>query len=571
MKKYISLLVVILLLLSGCNAVTSKDCMTCDDKLFLSIANGNLQGIEDAIKEGASLEAFDWTYSKTLIGYILSEKNPLCYAAQYSDDRVFETLLSSGADPNSASSILGNEMPILIYTVWNDAYQKTRLLLEHGAEVNLTYKTADVLDQLFTGGGRVGTENESIRILNLLVEYNCTIDEANINKAVQYAAEGAEWNLNLLRQLFRLANQEAYKNQDKLLIAFLTGDDETVKSLLQNKYLSDNPVFLSRIAAAFGDPSDLQQMLAIGYPFGSEALVAAAMYDNMDTFSYLKEQGILLDGKNAVRIPLAALNGNADILHQLLDMSPLFQGSTLLYIGDAISEECSEYYLYVMEVMAACIQSGNLESVKCAQSFFDGYIFTESDLYKALSAGMYPIAEYIHDCTELNLSDSIAELCGTKYEIAQFVFTRLNQKVSEQIKINVGISAAKHGNTQVLDLVQYEKLESASKEIIAQAAIEHGQVSALEYMYEHNLSSDLLLSDACRNPSQTVFELVFHHTANIDASDEKSGRTALHWAILSGYKEYTQFLVEKGADVQIKDCEGITGEEYMKQAGWEIQ
>lgn len=558
----------ILLTLTGCNAKTSNMHITPDDKLFLSIAEENLQGIEDAVSAGASLDAFDWTYSKTITGHIFSEKNPLFYAAKYSSDRVFGALLKNGANPNSMSSVLGTKMPTLIYTVWNNEYIKTRLLLEHGATANLTYINTDVIDQLFLIGGRPGTESESIAILKLLTEYECSIDEANITKAVKHTADSSGYKLELLRQLFKFSNPEAYQNTDKLLVAFLTDDDSAVKSLLHDKYMSKSPALLSKVAAAFGDLIDVQHMQSIGYQFDSESLVAAALYENTDVFWYLVKQNIQLDAKNAAMIPTIALNGNADILYQILVMSPLFQGEKLQYSGTTIMEESSEHHLYAIEIMASCIQSGNMDSVQTTRSHFEGYLFTESDLYNALSAGMYQIASYIIDNSEIALSDSITELCGTKYEIAEFVLNNWDHKNMKQLSVDIGISAAKCGKTNILDLIRYNTLEKAEQETIARAAIKYGQTSALKYLYLNGLLSDLLLLDASRYPSDTIFMLVFENTANINVTDKDHGRTALHWSILSGYKEYAEFLIAEGANELIKDQSGKTSRDYMNLAGW---
>lgn len=568
MKKIVLIILMGLFLLSGCSFPETKSHMTTDDRLFLSIAEENLQGIIDAIEDGANLKAFDWTYSQTLAGHIFSEKNPLFYAVKYCDENVLECLLRNGADPNSTSSLLGTEMPAILYAVWNNEYAKTRLLLEHGADVNLTYQGHDLVDQLFTDGGRVGAESESIQILDILNEYQFVFDAANIDIAVNYVSDNTANSLSILQHLFKITDRSMHDKQDKLLVAFLTEDDEVALTMLENQYMSNNPQLLARVAAAFGTLPAVKQMSIIGYEFGSDALISAALYGNEDVFFYLVEQGICITLENASQIPSIARNGNSDILCQILDMSPLFADETLLHTGDAITEESFEYYLYALEIMTACIESENLDSVQVAQAHFKGYQFNSANLYTALKYEIYHIADYIINHSNFAADNSIANLCGTSNYITEYVLSYLPQAEDTSYITNIGISAAEHGNVSVLERISFEKMDTTSKETIANSAIERGQLDALKYMYEKGVSSNLLLQKACQQPSNSVFREVLSNTTNVNEVDSVYGRTALHWAIISGYKEYAEYLIASGADTNIEDLEGITAKELLDRAGW---
>ena len=46
--------------------------------------------------------------------------------------------------------------------------------------------------------------------------------------------------------------------------------------------------------------------------------------------------------------------------------------------------------------------------------------------------------------------------------------------------------------------------------------------------------------------------------ADVNATDEEYGASALHWAILNGYKEIAELLIEKGANINAKTKNGAT-------------
>lgn len=562
MKKLCAALLLMAFLLTGCNYLGSNDYITVNDRLFLSVADGNIQGILDAVDAGASLESFDWNYSKNLTGYLFLEQSPLFYALKESSVEVVECLLQNGADANTISKMLGTEMPAIFYAVWNNSYQKTQLLIQHGADVNVTFQNTDVIDQLFIGGGRLGTEKESVAILQLLVDSGSTIDAANIDKAVDYASEDKEVVLNLLRQLVLKADKTACASQDPLLIALLVGDTAARDALLSSGHMADDPEFLSRIAGAFGSVSDVERMTQLGYPFGSSALASAAIYNNEAVFTYLCDQGIALDRKDASCVNLCAENGNAEVLGRLLEIDPVYQDQSL---------SISSRNLYEVNVINDCIRSENIDVVTQAYQFFENYQFTATDLYTALDVKAFDIVELILDHNSgISVGLSIANLCGSDMEIMQYATRYCPHWFAEKFVCQVAESAGKSGNTAVLDALAAFDVDADWKLGATKAAIEYGRLAVLEYLYGQGYSSDLLLMEAVRNPSTTIFELVLEHTTDINIAEEEYGRTALHWAVFSGYKDYAQTLLENGADVSIADKSGKSGEDYITDAKWDI-
>jgi hypothetical protein len=80
-------------------------------------------------------------------------------------------------------------------------------------------------------------------------------------------------------------------------------------------------------------------------------------------------------------------------------------------------------------------------------------------------------------------------------------------------------------------------------------------------------SLEKALRTAANNNYKKELEILITHVKNINAQDtnEKSKKTALHWAAIKGHRECYELLIAAGADPKILDAQQRTAESYYQE------
>ena len=70
----------------------------------------------------------------------------------------------------------------------------------------------------------------------------------------------------------------------------------------------------------------------------------------------------------------------------------------------------------------------------------------------------------------------------------------------------------------------------------------------------------IMLTAACEcgDANLAILEILSHYNVNVNAVDDRSKDTALHYAVSKGYDECAKTLLRKGADATMKNFKGAT-------------
>ena len=77
---------------------------------------------------------------------------------------------------------------------------------------------------------------------------------------------------------------------------------------------------------------------------------------------------------------------------------------------------------------------------------------------------------------------------------------------------------------------------------------------------EEESSGNTLLIVAVQNNNKRILKALLRRGASINHRNRR-GNTALHFAFAFGYTELAAYLISKGADDSLRNCEGLTSHE----------
>lgn len=91
------------------------------EKAFIAAKNGDMEGLKEALKNGADVEVRDSKYKANILDKAITKGHT----------HIVKWLLINNADPNSP----GSNLSALHNAIFRDNFEQTKLLLEYGADI----------------------------------------------------------------------------------------------------------------------------------------------------------------------------------------------------------------------------------------------------------------------------------------------------------------------------------------------------------------------------------------------------------------------------------------------------
>ncbi|CAH0028115.1 unnamed protein product [Clonostachys rhizophaga] len=576
------------ILLDAGASVTTKD-IEHQTPLHTALRHGHKDIARMLVKHGADCNAQNpdgWT--------------PLGAASKSGDIVLARTMIEIGADLNALSG--DGWTPILLATD-SGHIEIVRLLLGKGADLNLTNQHRwapalaatlngylDILKLLVKNGANINnpsssgrslvnaaTENGYGSVLRFLLDQEDDIPRSNLKGWAPLHIAARDGRTDIIQFLLDKGADISVRNHDghtPLSMAARRGRLSAARVLVSSGAsvdVKDNAGCTPLFRAVFGGYFDIANHLVeqgacphIKVGPGWTQLHVAAQCGRLDVVKYIFENWNELyvqDDRLLMPLHYASLLGYVEVAQYLASQgvdvnakdvdseTPLHKASkgghfevvkVLVEKGASVNVQCNQYYT----PLSLTIRRGQLKIVKFfLDNGFHPHLLNDErcpspPLFMASKRGILDIAEYL-----LN-NGAVVNIRGTKGDTSTIAAARGGHTKLLQLLINKG------ADIEAANLDGWTALEAASncgENKIAQLLIDHGTKLHTRSSMDINIKTSMAIGNNQEDVAKLLLEKmagVSHHT--------------LHSAVSAKDLNLVQQLVEKGADINLKDENQLT-------------
>jgi len=344
--------------------------------------------------------------------------------------------------------------------------------------------------------------------------------------------------------------------------AAATGKEEIVEFLVNEKncdvnVTDNNEVTPLHFAAGSGNFELVKFLIQNGAEVNSRSNIGAtplhnAIYgDNIDVIRLLIEKGSEIDIANqwnVQAIHLAVHKGNPEVVKLLIK-----KGADIHAITD--NEENPLIWAIVgrrFEMADLLLELGADINGKVSQG--------KIPLHSSYKASLESIEYMLEKGADVNAVDStgITPLHTATWsgnvEVVQYLIT-------QGAKVNVVNDL---GRTPLINSIYVDSIK------VVEVLLENGaEIDPKVCAYEGscNFMDGTALHIATKKGKANYVKLFVTNKENVDIKDDRYGRTPLHNAAIKGFKDIAEFLIKKGASINIKDNDKHTPLYYAKKYG----
>jgi ankyrin repeat protein len=548
---------------------------------YVELTSERIEIVGALIEAGADLSATDKAYKAT----------PLHWSVYRKNYQVAKMLITAGADVNARDRDQETPLHRLQAVLGIEIVEVAKCLLEHGAfinAVNLKKKTP-----LHYVVEYVNYSDQARPLVSFLLEHGAFINAVDLNKNTPLHL--AIRNIKQDDQACLLISLLLEKGAD----ANATETDGNTPLLLAMTRRLWGAILVLLKHGADADTKD---------PGGKTVLHLAAEWGRIELVEWWIEHGVKTkssDLSGVTAVELAAINGHEKIVQLLINHDKTQADNQARYLqfarlhtavkndtGALVSSllmditfdsKCS--ILLGRKLLEQAIDNGNLALLKLVLEKLSDAV--EDNYYdQALSQLLAARIDH-NDMLVLLLSKgaNIEARSLTNYSrTALHIAARAKNHPAVQLLLEKGADvnvtdrhgytplmyAAEMGNETIVNLIlQYGAVTEAKEIFQGRTALglaaENERVAIVRLLLEHgaeveafNDDGETALHGAALEGWLTVMEvLVAQGHANVDAQDS-SGKTPLMLAAEVGEDEAVRLLVQKGADVKLKDESGKT-------------
>lgn len=508
-------------------------------KLYYAIANNNLQGVKEALKENPDINLEKLRQSDTTSFSLdgsanLKDKRALAIALFDSDDTIAEFLINAGADVNDSK----DQYTYLHEVIGNHSLELSKDLIDHGADVNAGSESVLADFFRYRYPNMVAGEDK----LKLLIDSGAQYD-----KQVVEACLGNEWRYLYAKQVLQSIEKTGISSGlDESLAAAIMGNDDALQGIVAKGKVKNKKETLL-FAAATCNEKTLKLMKEKGYDFsveddyGTTLLHVAALCNSKDVVEYLLSTG--LDATSTTNedyyqpITYAVIGAKTETLKYMLGQGYDYQRGEKYYNADYDDD------FQAWSWTAAC-QYGSLASIqsmvdtgyKCSShDYYFGYTGGADYAVKFLLENNIPVQPYKWGLiTEGILTEYIPEVLSRGAKMSNFRFRQLCENRNlEMIKF-------------ILDNPSYSK--GLDKERALEEAIGYGALDVVQYLVGQGADINKKLDD----------------------EGEYRGCTSMHYAAQGASADILSYLFENGGDVNVKNNNGETPADFAQSIQEEI-
>jgi len=535
-----------------------RDIANVKSPLHLAAANGNVNEVKRLLYDCADVNAKDKT------GNI-----PLHIAASHKQAEIVKLFLDAGVDINVWTNEFSPKTPLHI-AAEHGSLEVAKVLIAYGADVNSTDKfgrtplhsaaehgAVKIVQLLLSNGSDVNTKKQrSVQPLHLAV------DQGNFEAVKILLANGAN------------VNADAGFGRTSLYSAAKHGDIDIVKLLLANgantnvNNVGPDSKTPLHIAVEQGNLDIVKVLLASGANVNvntrrGTALHLAAQKGTLDIVKFLLANGADVNASNDKKTPL----------HFAIDRDAVEIVKILVVNGADVNAKNSQYN-YSKTPLQLAVESESIEIISTLLA--NGSNVNEKVLNAVAEQGSREIVKVFLDAgvdvntvtpygkTLLHLAVEQKETEMVKMLLAAdaHVNAKDDRGYTPLIKateggrieivklllaagVNVNLTAGPYGQTPLQIAARGNNVDIAKLLLNAGASIDGALNQAVLYaqvelvkllLVDAHVSESILYqaiqNSATRKAMPEIFKLLLAATDNVDEED-KSQRTALHWAVVS--------------------------------------
>lgn len=506
-KKFLNLFLVVAVLgcITGCGRNDQKD------KLYYAIDNNNLQGLTEVLADDPDFD-FDKLDQHDFTTFRENDHRALSFAFDgIADDIMIMKLIDSGrVDVNNDD----DKITYLSNAVCYRSMDIVKALIEHGADVNAGEDTA--LGSLLRN--RTDSIDRQERI-ELLVSRGAAVDAELFKAALKNEDKyiGMSYVVELLEE-----HDVDLSGCRKSLIAAIKGDEKTLLDIVtagREKLTKEDLIF----AAGTCSVDTLVKITEAGYDFNIRdenkwtPLHAAALSNDRDAVEYLMKQGLDVNAKTDLLgdnvLDMAVIGANRDTIMYLMERGVKSDEAW----DKACREETGGSVRYLMEA---------------------GYKPTKGDYYNVFT----------------DSSDSVFDFA-------------LDQGFPVNIHYNEGTPLDDADDKdRMLALLEHGANPTA---YTLETATGLRAYDAVDFILKKEKDVDMgsALIEAVRCGDFKLVKKYIAHGADVNrlVTDADEKYSALHTAAWSASEDILKYLISNGGDLEVKDSEGRTPYEIVKE------
>ncbi|MGB2579956.1 ankyrin repeat protein [Elusimicrobium simillimum] len=476
------------------------------DKLTSAITAGSLDGVKQALAQGAALNTAD-----------TQENLPLTLAAFEGKEDIVKYLAELGANINIKHT---NDMTPLMYAAHEGHLGIVKYLVKNGADINAQSSPNKERAWVYAA------LNNKTKTTKYLVNKGSLLDYEDKDKLTILQSVVSQGNLNLYKFLYKNLN-------------FKPGKEE-IQKLFQYSVMNGN---LSAMRYFIKQGADVNGIAAARRPLESAAL---ANNPNIETLKYLLSKGA--DPKLKTRIndiPLAAYGPR--YVYNNGENIKLTVGDMAFMVSQARDLEDIVHYLISQNIVAPhelllenAVLSGNLDMVKYFYDYTGGdEASVHSAVRGAVKTGNLEILKYLFKET---MSADTAKLYAQEFLGATYL---ADNPAMIELLLNTAELPLSHrydsqGYTLLMIAAYYNNPQTLTYLLDKGANIE-----------QRAYHEETPLIMAAFRGNNDIVKILLARSAKIEAKTDNN-ITPLLTASLNGHFEVVKTLVENGADINAR-------------------
>lgn len=519
-RKVIFAIFIVILTLYGCK---QNKKISVSDKLYLSIENGNYQGVKEALKEkDLDLENIG---EKERTNFMNNDRRALSKAIESSSENrndIILLLLEAGAEVNSDSKY----ETYLQYAVGEGDVKLAMMLVRYGANVNAKAGGCRVLDAAVQSLAYESGESQ-VKLIKDLISKGAKVDKTT----VKYALRG-KWKYSTVKELLKtLKKNRIEPGIGRVLQAAVNGDDKDLQRIIKTQEVKQSEK--------------------------AEIVFFAASNCDVNTLKTLKKQGYRLDEKDVdsmTPLHIASRYNDAEVVRYLI--SQKVNGESKFGDGSDDIENYSslDYALISGDIKKYQLcKKANIKTSK-TQSHWDAVIKYGTQKSMQLYVKLFgkPSLSEIAEGWQSGNQDAIKYLTKHKYIAATINGDMAREATMDNIRQLYSLGAL--ATQEALNYFVEEQDNKFIKEIIQKK------------QYQGELDQEVLLYHAVNSGNLELTKYFITQGADVNklVSEDDVSKTALHVATDNTSIEILKYLLNHGADKKIKDGDGNTAYDIAK-------